>query len=261
MTTSFFQAFSLQGRVLWALMLREIHGKQGKSRLGYLWQINKTAFGIAVFWGVRHLTHGQAPQGLPMPIFLLMGFIPWYIFSEIVARTMEAVNTNLALLTFPQITPLDLFLSSALVVWVTEVVIMLLFLVVFHFAGYSFVLLNPLGLFTTLVGLGLFAFGLGLILTACARYLPVVEKIVPMVMRLLFFASGIFFSPRQVAGRLGDAILWNPLTGFIELCRSFFILPTPPQDIKITFILCLTVFFIGIGLLLERHIRSVQVHL
>ena len=253
--TTFLDALRIQGRVLLALSLREIHGKHGKSRLGYLWQLIKTGFGIAVFWGLRELMHAKAPHGMAMPLFLLMGFSIWYIFSEIIRLSMEAVATNRALLTFPQISPLDLVLGSALVAWVTEIVVMFLFLLIFYAAGYSFQLFDPLSLILGMLGIGLFALGLGLILAAFTVYLPALEKLVPMVMRILFFASGVFFSPSQLGGRLGDGLMWNPVLNFIELVRGAFIHPTPADNLKITLIVCITPALLALGLLLERYVR------
>lgn len=257
-TASFSQALSLQARVLWALSLREIHGKHGKSKLGYLWQLIKTAFGIAVFWWIRTIAGFGTPHGMPLPLFLLMGFIPWYIFSSGIRMVMEAVRTNKALLTFPQVSPLDLYCSSGLVTWVTEVISLGIFLGILTLAGYKFQLYDPLSLFCSLVGLGFFTLGLGIILSCLTLYLPVIEKIVPMCLRILFFISGIFFSPTQLSGRFSDILFWNPLVSFIEIARGAYVTRSPSPDVKILYITCLTCAFLAVGLLLERYVRPKQ---
>lgn len=256
--SSFSQAFSLQLRVLWALCLREIHGKHGKTRLGYLWVLFKAAFGIGVFWWVRSIAGFSTPHGLPLPLFLLMGFIPWFIFSGCLRMVMEAVRKNSALLTFPQVFPLDLYVSSGIVVWVTEVVVLLLFMVALRLAGYHFTLHNPVFLFSLLVLLGFFALGLGIVLSAIALYVPVLDKIVPMVLRVVFFTSGIFFSPSQLSGKYASLIYWNPLVSFIEGCRSAFVVRTPFPEVKTTYIVCVSLILLGLGLLLERYVRFKQ---
>ncbi len=256
MNETFPQAIDTQRRVLWALCLREIHGKHGKTKLGYLWEIIKTGFGLAVFWAIRALARAQTPSGLPMPVFLLMGFTSWYIFSEIISKTMVAVSSNRALLTFPQIFPLDLILASAIVSWVTEVVIMGIFLGLFQAMGYHFQCIDPVTLLAELLGVGFFGLGCGLVLASLNSYLRVIEKLVPMVLRILFFASGVFFSPSQMAPGFGNILMWNPVLNFIELARGTFLYHTPSSDIKILFIACLTVSLMAFGLLLERYTRS-----
>jgi capsular polysaccharide transport system permease protein len=255
MKGNFADALRLQGRVIWALMLREIRGKHGKHRIGYLWEVVKTGFGIAVFWGVREIMSPPALLVLPLPLFLLLGFVVWFIFRGIVSMTMEAVITNKALLTFPQITPLDLYFSSAAVMWVTEVATLGLYLLLIHSLDYSFRLHDPLTLGAALGGIFFFAFGVGLILGAFASYLPVLEKIVPMVLRVLFFTSGVFFSPLQLSGRFGSFLLWNPVMNFIEAARSSFTLAAVHPLVKTDYVAAVTLSVFSLGLLLERYVR------
>ena len=53
MPSALVNAIAVQLRVIWALMLREIHTINGKSRLGYLWVLIQGVFNVAVFWALR----------------------------------------------------------------------------------------------------------------------------------------------------------------------------------------------------------------
>lgn len=246
----------MQGRVLWALCLREILGKHGKSRLGYLWQFVKTGFTIAVFWFLRTLGGFYTPYDISIPLYLLMGAIPWFIFQQTVTLVMTAVQSNEALLTFPQVTTLDLMLGCAIVAWATEAIVLLFYLFLFAQLGYEVRLADPFALMSGLFGVWLFALGVGMALTALNLYLNVVEKLVPMIMRVLFFTSGVFFSPdARFGGEYSWFFAWNPLTNFIELLRGSFVFNTPMHSVKIEYIFYLTIFTLGAGLLLERFVR------
>jgi capsular polysaccharide transport system permease protein len=249
-------AVSMQGRVLWALCLREMIGKKGKSRLGYFWQVIKVGFSIAVFWGIRSFMDIPTPRVLPLPLFLLMGFCVWFLFSETVSMVMQAVQTNQALLTFPQITALDLHASSALVVWFTEVLVLLLYLVLIDALGYSFHLFAPMRMVLCIFGLCSFSLGVGLVLYVLALYFPVVEKLTPMVLRVLFFTSGVFFSPSQLGLRYSSYLFYNPVTNFIEIMRGACIQPQISHLIKVDLVLVSSVLFLALGLLLERYVRN-----
>ena len=72
----------VQGRVLGALMLREIHTINGNSKLGYLWVLIQSVFSIAVFWGLRAYMDAHPPGGISMALFLAVGFGLWSIFSS-----------------------------------------------------------------------------------------------------------------------------------------------------------------------------------
>lgn len=45
--------FTVQCRVIAALMLREVHTINGNSKLGYFWVLLQNAFSIGVFWVLR----------------------------------------------------------------------------------------------------------------------------------------------------------------------------------------------------------------
>ena len=113
-------AVIVQGRVIYALMMREVHTIYGTSRLGYLWALIQTMWGIGVFWGMRYALGAKAPHGMHILMFLLAGFGFYNMFSGILNKCMSAVNGNRALLTFPQVTPLDLMNSRPVIVWATE---------------------------------------------------------------------------------------------------------------------------------------------
>ena len=255
MTDTIAAAMLVQRRVIWALCLREIRGKHGKSRLGYLWQLVKAGFAVGIFWWIREMGHFSAPGGMPTPIFLLMGFIPWFIFSQTISMVMEAVPTNTALLTFPQVTSLDLCVSSALVVWCTEVVTLLLYMAGIVLAGYQFHLYSILIPMIAFVGLWLMALGLGLVLSAMALRFEVVEKLVPMVMRILFFASALFYSPASLPAKYADIVMWNPLVNYIEILRGAFISSHIPDIVKTEYMFCFTLVVLVLGMLLERYSR------
>lgn len=255
---SYSRAWHVQKLTIWALCLREIHGKHGKSKLGYLWQLTKTGFNIAAFWGIREMGGFAPPAGLSTPLFLLGGFIPWFIFNECIDMTIEAVQTNKALLTFPQISCLDLYLSSALVVWATEVVVMIVYAAIVWLMGYSIEIHNLSALLSGLIGLGLCATGLGLCISALTLYVPVIEKIVPMIMRVLFFSSGIFFSIQQTPSAVADILLWNPLLNYIELIRGSFASPLVYPLLRLEYTFTLTICSLALGLLLERYVRFKQ---
>jgi capsular polysaccharide transport system permease protein len=256
MMRDFSGALRVQGRVIWALALREIRGKHGKYRIGYLWELIKTGFGVAVFMLIRTLLAPPSFHALPLPVFLLLGFVIWFIFSGIVSMVVEAVITNKSLLTFPQITALDLYCSSAVVMWITELAVMVLYLGVFSAYGLSFRIRDPLTLGATLAGIFPFSLGVGLILGSVAVYVPATEKVVPMVLRVLFFTSGVFFSPTQFAGRFASAVMWNPLTNFIEASRSAFQHSAPHWMVKTQYLAVVTLVVFALGLLLERPARK-----
>ena len=179
----------VQGRVIMALILREVHTLYGSSRLGYLWAVIQTMFGIGIFWGIREIAGARAPHGMSVLMFLLAGFGLWATFSETLTKCMSAVSGNKALLTFPQVTPLDLMLSRTVVVWGTQLSSGCVITGIAAFCGTSLYVSDWTGLFAAFLLTPLLGLGCGMLCASLAVFWPTLEKIVSMILRILFFAS------------------------------------------------------------------------
>jgi capsular polysaccharide transport system permease protein len=192
-----------------------------------------------------------------MPIYLLIGFITWFTLSDLFKHAMEAVRTNHALLNFPQITTLDIVMGSGVLTVVTHAVLLLLYLVFFMFLDIPFKLFNPGGFLISYLAMAAFGFGFGLVLAVLNSFFPTVEKIVPMVMRVLFFVSGVF-SPVTGMSHLGitDILLSNPILDYIELLRSCFMSPVFPLWPDHQLFFGLAAVTLALGLFLERSCRG-----
>jgi capsular polysaccharide transport system permease protein len=254
------KALSVQGRVIWALMLREIHTLYGDSRLGYLWVIIQNAFGLGVFWGLRALMGFRPPYGMSVLSFLISGFMLWNIFSSLVLKSITAVEGNIALLTFPQVTPVDVLLARAGVLVATEVVVAVVLLSIGYYIGYDLNMPDWPAVFGVLfltVGLGL---GFGLILSAVRLYVTALDKLMPMIFRILFFLSGIFFSLKNLPlpYGLGDVLNLNPVLQLIEWLRNGMAPAYPAADVDAGYLCGLTLAALTIGLWSERRTRGLS---
>ena len=229
----------VQGRVIMALILREVHTLYGSSRLGYLWAVIQTMFGIGIFWGIREIAGARAPHGMSVLMFLLAGFGLWATFSETLTKCMSAVSGNKALLTFPQVTPLDLMLSRTVVVWGTQLS-----------SG------CVTGLFAAFLLTPLLGLGCGMLCASLAVFWPTLEKIVPMILRILFFASGIFFSVSMFPKNIADILLLNPVMQLIELLRQSLSRGYVAPTYDYLYIVAFCVVSLCLGGLLERYARK-----
>lgn len=248
-------ALDTQWRVIIALALREIHTLHGGKSLGYIWEIFQTAFGVAVFWTIRHFAHAAAPHGMTMLSYLVAGFGIWNIVSKILVKCMAAIDGNRALLTFPQVTPLDIMLARALVLSATQVVSMSILLCCGILFGYP-VTISNLGLLIVIIFLAAFlGLGLGTILGSLAIYLPVLQQLVPVLVRILFFTSGVFFSVSMLSHRIGDFLMLNPIMQLIELSRMALSNGYISLYADFWYVVQVTIALLSTGLLLERYAR------
>lgn len=252
-------ALCVQGRVIAALILREVHTLYGNTKLGYLWAIIQTVCGIGVFWGLREVTGAHAPHGMGVAIFLLCGFIPWNIFSNILNRCMKAVSANRALLTFPQVTELDLMVSRLIVVWGTQLVCSIVIISVAVGVGQPIELRHPDSLVSTLCFAPLLGLGLGLIFASLARFWPTLDRLIPILMRFLFFASGVFFQISELPERFSSLLLLNPVAQLIEWQRYGFSASSASPLYNSCYVATWCLTSLCLGLLFERYVRGREI--
>lgn len=247
---------NVQGRVIAALILREVHTLYGDTRLGYLWAIIQTALNIAIFWLFREYFGAHAPHGMGIAIFLLCGFIPWNMFKDTLNRCMTAVKANRALLTFPQVTELDLMLARTVVVWGTQIVCASLILLAAYLMEQPVHLRDPASLAATLFFAPLLGLGMGLVCASLARLWPTLERLVPILTRFLFFASGIFFQISELPARFSGPLLLNPVANLTEWQRYGFSSSSAAPLYSVGYVTLWCLSSLCLGLLLERYVRG-----
>ena len=248
----------VQARVISALMLREIHTINGNSKLGYLWVLIQSIFSIGVFWVVRYfMGAGQAPHGMGMAMFLAIGFGIWSIFSDTISRCMTAVSGNRALLTFPQVTELDVMIARTLVTTATQILATALILCVGTLVlNEPFVFGNLSLLLILIVIVPLMSLGFGLVLSSLAVFVPALDKVVPMVLRILFFVSGVFFSVSIFSQSISRYLLWNPVMHAVELSREAMHASYVVPGVSLAYLCLCTLTLCALGGFLERYVRS-----
>ena len=249
-------ALKVQGRVIYALMMREVHTIYGSSRLGYLWALIQTMWGIFVFWGLRYAMGATAPHGMHILMFLITGFGLYNIFNSIITKCMSAVSGNKALLTFPQVTPVDLMVSRMIIVWATELLAALLLIAVGMLFGVPVYITDFGGFAAILLLTPLLGLGVGMTLASLAVLYPTLEKIVPMVLRIMFFVSGLFYSATMLPSYVLEYLWYNPMLQIIEWGRVCLSRGYTTIDYSELYLASVTLISLCFGLLFERYVRG-----
>lgn len=249
-------AFSVQSRVIYALILREVHTLYGDSRLGYLWAIVQNLVGIVFFWALREFMGFRPPHGMSIVTYLLSGFIVWYLFTQTLNKCLSAVKGNNALLTYPQVTPLDLMVSRTIVVWVTQIVSAFVLCIIALYFDYVINIVNFGGFLVVILLTPLLGLGCGAICATLSYYWPTVEKIIPIIMRIMFFASGVFFSVSSFPMYIQKYLLWNPVMHLIEWMRMSLSYSFANSGVDILYPSIFTLIVLALGLLFERYVRG-----
>jgi capsular polysaccharide transport system permease protein len=231
-------------RVLFALVVREMSTKFGRSWGGYLWAIAEPLGGILLLTFAFGLTFHKPPLGTNFALFYATGIIPFYLFSSVTAGVGQAINSNRGLLTYPVVSPLDTVLAK----FITD------FLTMFILRDGLVLSLDLAAIFNGFLLMGLIGLGFGTLNCVIFGFWPTWRHLWNVLTKPLFLISCMFYTfdslPPQV-----QAVLWyNPLVHGIGLMRAGFYAGYDPAYVNPAYALAVagTVFVIG-AYLLRRH--------
>ena len=222
-SNTWLRSAGVQARVIHALVLREIGVKFARQRLGYLWAFVEPVAFVAAFALILSVGGRTLPAGMPAVPFLITGIIPFFLFRDVVTATLRGGSANKALLVYPQVTVFDVMIARLLLETATAIVVFVALLAAMLGLGIDVRIERPVEAFAWLIAMGLAGFGFGAACGALEPLFPAVERIVPaVVLRPLFWISGVFFTSSMLPPDLRDWALLNPLLHIIELMRSAF---------------------------------------
>ncbi|ACY49947.1 MULTISPECIES: ABC transporter permease [Vibrio harveyi group] len=216
------QALRVQGRVLYALILREALGKYGKSRIGYLWALFEPLTQVLILVAIFSALGRKSPVGGDLAIFFTTGIVPWLIYSNIANRLSGALGANQALLAYPHVTPFDVLMGRALLESITMLVVFALIIVSLQLIGKALAIYDLFNVLMGLITLVLFSVGLGMTNSAIRIYFDSWDKLFSAINRPLYFISGIFFTAASLPPQAREYLQWNPLFQYVEWVRSGF---------------------------------------
>lgn len=188
------------------------------------------------------------------PLFLFAGMLPWLLFQETVQRSSSSLIEHGNLITktvFPaEVVPVSVFLSclvshvmalalviAAVALWLNQISITLIFLPVY--AGF----------------LGLFAIGIGWVVSSLQVYLRDTAQILVVVLTLWFWSTPIFITEDQFPEGFRFLLAGNPLSYVVRAYREILLSHRIPrfEDLAIFAIYSVATFCIG-GLFF-RHMK------
>ncbi|HQA04606.1 MAG TPA: ABC transporter permease [Thermodesulfovibrio thiophilus] len=246
-------------RVVFAIFVRELKTRFGKYRLGYFWALLEPILHIVIFVGIRGVIAGSLRGGaekfiyhVDYPLFLASGLVPFFMFSHSVSQIMNSINANRGLFYYQSVKPIDAMMARWLLEGVIFIFVWIFIFLALDYAGFKTTIKDPLGLIGIYILFYLFSFGLGLIFCIMVNLFEELAKIMPTIMMLLFFTSGIFFSINIIPVQFQSYLLWNPILHFLELSRTCFFPLYKADMCSIEYVTICTILAIGAGLFLYK---------
>lgn len=257
---TFLGSLVTQVRVIAALLVRETRTRFGHSRVGYLWAVSESLVTIGLFWGINRIAGRSAIHGMDLFPYLAMGVIPFFCFAHAYGKVSMAIIQNRPLLFYPQVMPVDVMLARGLLEIATSLLVFALVLGGYGLVTYDVSVEDSLLTISSLLMAGLLGTAWGIVLSGLYVAIPSAQRMINIVMRPLFWVSGLFFTANDLPSAARSFMLWNPVLHCTELARDGWFTEYTAHYADPTYVWLWILGCAAVGLSLERVVRrKVQV--
>lgn len=213
----------IERAVIFALVVRELRSRVGGHWLGLLWMVFEPLGHVLAMLALLSFTQATAHPGIELPVYLVTGLMPFFMFRNVVRRVPQALAASRGLFAYRQVHPFDALVARAVVEIGLYSAVYLVALALLGWLGFRWLPEFPLellGVSVVLLALGL---GLGFSLAVAGHGRPRVDTVVGLLFFPLYIGSGVVFQLHRFPPETRDWLLWNPVLHLIELSRSYFI--------------------------------------
>jgi ABC-type polysaccharide/polyol phosphate export permease len=200
------------------LALRDLRLRYRQAVLGVVWVLAQPVASVVVFTLVFSKLAGVNSQGIPYPLFALVGMVTWIYFSSAVLAGNTILVANVSLVTkvyFPRMAaPASALLPPAVDLTASLVLVGGVAVYYGQYPG-----LRILAVPAWLLLLSITAFGVSLWLSALNVRYRDVQHAVPPVLQLWFFATPVAYPASALTGWAELLYSLNPMVGVVGLGR------------------------------------------
>jgi ABC-2 type transport system permease protein len=214
------RAIASYRRVLWLLVVRDLKVRYAGSFLGYIWTVLDPLMMTGVYWFVfTQVFHRDKPGEQPYIVFLILGLLAWQWFNGTVTDTTTALTSDSRLVrstNFPREIWVLKTVGSKGLEYIFSLPVVVFFMVIYGARPSHYIIYFPIGIVLEAVLLT----GIGLLLASATVIVRDLQRIVRIVLRVLFYMSPIVYGLDSLSKSLRHFFLLNPLTGIIEIFRA-----------------------------------------
>ena len=232
--------------LLYFLAWRDIKVRYKQTVLGAAWAVLQPVLSMIIFSIIFGRFAGIPSDGVPYPIFVYAGLLPWTFFANSVARSGVSLVNNAHLITkvyFPRlfipISSVGAMLIDFALSFVVYIVIMLWYM---QLPGVSVLLLPVLIALTILT-----AVGTGCLLAGLTATYRDFRFVIPFMVQVWMFASPVIYPVTLLPERFQWLMAFNPMSGIIGAFRS--VLLNKPLDwpaLGISTLIAVVIFVVGV---------------
>lgn len=251
------RSLAMQGRVLHALLLRELITRFGRENLGVLWLVGEPmlfTIGVATLW-----TAAGLHRDLPFPIvaFAVTGYSSVLMWRNSASRCGAAVEQNKALLFHRNVRVIDVLLMRIVLEIGGATGSFIVLSLIFIFIGWMPMPIDPLEVVFGWIMLAWFGASLALMIGGGTAFSAIVERLWHPAAYLMFPISGAAFMVDWLPPNMQKVVLLLPMVHGIEILREGFFgnAVLAHYDVGYMAICCLVLTLAGLYLVHEASRR------
>jgi len=215
----FWRGLKVQGDVIGALLMRELHTRYGRENVGYLW-IFLEPMTLAGAVALLHIKSGSSHETGIAPIpFTILGYTLFIMFRGMVTRAEGTLEANMPLLYHRRVTIFDMMFSRALLEGASTFVTFLVLIGFVTIVGMASLPERPLELLIGVLLMFWFSFAVSLLICAWTHDNRLVARFVHPITYILMPLSGAFYQLIWIPEPYRSWLTWFPMTTIFELLR------------------------------------------
>lgn len=237
-------SFQVLRDVTFGLLIRELKTRFGSYRLGYAWALLDPLLIISVFSLIFGMRGHSGFGGAPAPLFMTASYLPFLFFRNVVSKLQSAVNANMGLFCYRQVTPFATFVARFILEAIIGLVVGCVLVMGLLWFGFDAIPNDPLQVIFIYFLLMTFSFSLGIIFCVLINLFKEADKFLNLMMMPLMFISCVMYPLATVPAQFQHWFIWNPLVHAVELIRAGWIAGYISPDVSWVYLSSLTLILL-----------------
>ena len=225
--------------LLYFLVWRDIKVRYKQTALGVAWVVLQPVISMLVFSGLFGVLLNTPSNGVPYPVFVYAGLLPWTYFSGSLARSAVSLVDSRNLITkvyFPRlIVPLTGVLAG-LIDFAVGFVVLIILMLLYGIVPSAAVVFLPLFLLLAI----LTALGFGLWLSALNVRYRDIGYLIPFLVQIWLYVTPVIYSVSLIPERFQFLLGLNPMTSVIAGFRWALLGQAPASDYSSLWVIVLS---------------------
>lgn len=257
--SEFLSGLELQGHVIGALILRELHTRFGRNNIGFLWFLAEPLMLAAAVAAMHTGAHANTNIDVQPVALGLIGYVGFMLFRSIVSRAESTLHSNQPLLYHRAVTIFDMLLARAVLDFAATISAMALLLAGGWLAGLWDLPARPLSMLIAMLLMLWWSFALSLLICSACHASALVERLLHPVIYLMMPLSGGFFVLKWIPDPYRTWLWWFPMVQIFELLRFGNFRSLDDRYVDMPYIIgsCLVLTFLGLASIriTRRHVH------